>query len=148
MQAVSLASEIRAAYESLSPYIESQTQSVCPSCEKVCCIDRHAVPEPDDKVFFEVLAKEDPSASIPAASAKQSDTEPCRHLGPGGCGLERWQRPFRCTWYFCDALLEQMPHSDARAYRAFVAGLGKLVELRAGLLESESARFSIARNRR
>ena len=66
---------------------------------------------------------------VPAEPPKEDDTEPCRHLGPRGCGLPRWQRPYRCTWYFCDALLQRMPSCDPRGYRAFVDRLKALGEL-------------------
>jgi hypothetical protein len=121
----SLAQEILEAYNSLSPLIERFTSEVCPTCESVCCIDRHGTHEEEDARFILLLGE-----SPPPEGPKDDDTAPCRHLSPAGCGIPRWQRPFRCTWYFCDPLLEAMPRMEARAYRRFLGDLQRLVELR------------------
>lgn len=122
---MSLALELKAAYEDVSPIIEAFTSRVCPGCRRVCCIDRHGTHEDADLAFLEA-AGEGPPEDPP----KGDDTEPCRHLDPGGCTIPRWQRPYRCTWYFCAALLEAMPAEDPRAYRRLVAALERLGTLR------------------
>lgn len=121
----SLARELRAAYEAVSPLIEGFTSKICPSCENVCCIDRHGTHEEGDLVFLDASG-----ASPPGEPPKSDDTEPCRHLGPQGCEIPRWRRPYRCTWYFCPSLLEAMPVEDPRAYRRLVAELERLGKLR------------------
>lgn len=63
------------------------------------------------------------------------DTEPCRFLEKNGCFLPRYRRPFRCTWYFCDRLLESMQKDKAREYRAFVSAFQRLQDIRLRLLE-------------
>jgi hypothetical protein len=120
-----LAAELKAAYEEVSPLIEAFTQEVCPSCRRVCCIDRHGTHEEADLLFLSA-AGEAPLAD---------DTLPCRHLGRMGCTVERWRRPYRCTWYFCPALLEAMPQADPRGYRRLVARLHRLGELRQRMME-------------
>ncbi|NIO32381.1 MAG: hypothetical protein GTN75_11410, partial [Gemmatimonadetes bacterium] len=114
----------------VSPLIEAFTSRVCPSCESVCCIDRHGTHEAADLAFLSTI--DEPP---PGDSPKADDTLPCRHLGPRGCGIARWQRPYRCTWYFCPALLEAMPQADPKGYRALVSKLERLGELRQRLLE-------------
>jgi len=125
-----LAAEMKAAYEEISPLIEEFTARVCPDCLRVCCIDRHGTHEEPDLMFLEA-AGEEPPPEPPL----EDDTLPCRHLGARGCGIERWRRPYRCTWYFCDALLEAMPEADPRGYRRLVAALERLGELRQRLME-------------
>jgi hypothetical protein len=120
-----LAREMKAAFEELSPLIEQYTAEVCPTCVKVCCIDRHGTHEPLDLLFIEAL-DEGPPPEPPL----DDDTKPCRHLGPMGCTVERWRRPFRCTWYFCPALLEYMPRLNPREYRRFMHALARLQGLR------------------
>jgi len=120
-----LAEEMRAAYDAVSPFIELHTSRVCPGCLKVCCIDRHGTHEPEDLEVIDALG-ENPPPDVPLTP----DTLPCRQLGPTGCGLERWRRPYRCTWYFCTALLEEMPDEDPREYREFIGKLRHLQELR------------------
>ena len=125
-----LALEIKDAYEALSPMVEGFTSSVCPTCERVCCIDRHGTHEPEDEAFIALLGE-----ALPPEPPKEDDALPCRHISGAGCRLPRRLRPFRCTWYFCGPLLEAMPREDARAYRRLVDGLRRLVELRLRLIE-------------
>ena len=135
-----LAREMFAAFRAVSPLIERYTAEVCPGCAHVCCIDRHGTPEPLDLAFLDALG-ENPRPEPPLAD----DTLPCRHLGERGCTVERWRRPYRCTWYFCPPLLDQMPRAaGGRAYRDLVDALGALQRLRAELagLLGEGACYS------
>lgn len=98
------ARELREAYEAVSLLIEGFTSRICPECRNVCCIDRHGTHEEADILFLEALG-----GGVPEEPPRESDTEPCRHLGLRGCAIPRWRRPYRCTWYFCPPLLEAMP---------------------------------------
>jgi hypothetical protein len=122
------------AYEALGPLIERFTSSVCPTCERVCCIDRHGTHEPEDEAVIALLGE-----ALPPEPPREDDTLPCRHISEKGCLLPRRLRPFRCTWYFCPALLEAIPRENPRAYRRLVEALGDLVELRRRLLEGMGA---------
>jgi hypothetical protein len=126
-----LALQMKAAYEEVSPLIEAFTAKVCPTCRSVCCIDRHGSHEEADLKFLSASRE-----AAPPEPPLPDDTLPCRHLGAKGCGIERWRRPYRCTWYFCAALLEAMPQADPRGYRDLVAKLTRLGELRHKLMES------------
>lgn len=120
-----LALAMKEAYDAVSPFIELHTSRVCPTCQKVCCIDRHGTHEIEDLAFLEGLGEPPPSEQPLSA-----DTLPCRQLGEMGCGLKRWQRPYRCTWYFCQALLDAMPTEDPKGYRDFIKKLQRLQGLR------------------
>ena len=122
-----LARQMEASFEELSPYIEKHTGRVCPTCAKVCCANRHGTPEQEDFLFFAALGVEAEPASGPPDAV-------CSLLGGTGCALPRWRRPFRCTWYFCEPLLDSMRRGNGREYRLFVAGLARLVELRGRLI--------------
>ncbi|GAB4389064.1 MAG: hypothetical protein Kow0025_12170 [Thermodesulfovibrionales bacterium] len=119
---------LRAAYEEVSPLIEAFTSEICPGCESVCCIDRHGSYEAEDSAFARALGQEPPPEA-----PRPEDTEPCRFLGREGCRLPRFRRPYRCTWYFCQRLLESMPARDPRGYRRLVSSLERLMEARARL---------------
>jgi hypothetical protein len=137
MSRCSLALELRAAYEALSPEIEVHTCVVCPSCEQVCCIDRHGTHEPADLLFLRSLKDEGAGGKSPSpAPPLEDDTLPCRHLGPRGCRLKRWQRPYRCTWFFCGPLLEHMKEASPRCYRRMLRALDRLGALRLRLMEA------------
>ncbi len=120
-----LALEIREAYEALSPMIDSYTSSACPDCRQVCCIDRHAAHDPADLEFIR-LADSD---AIPGEPPRSDDKKSCRYLGGRGCVLERWRRPYRCTWYFCEPLLELMREADSRRYRQQLEALQRVGRL-------------------
>ncbi|MDA8325288.1 MAG: hypothetical protein M0033_03625 [Nitrospiraceae bacterium] len=122
-----LALQMAESFRKLTPFIERHTGMVCPHCPKICCANKHGTPEEDDFIFYRALGM----AAKPADGAPD---EVCSLLGSRGCELPRWQRPFRCTWYFCLPLLESMRGDSGRQYRAFVAGLARLVELRNRLI--------------
>ncbi len=115
-------------FERLSPYIERHTAEVCPGCKKVCCANKHGTPEREDYLFYLALGAQ----AKPASGAAD---EVCSLLEVSGCALPRWRRPFRCTWYFCEPLLDSMRLGNGRQYRLFVAELARLVELRAMLID-------------
>ena len=119
------ADELREAFDSISPYIQRHTSEVCPSCPKVCCIDRHGRYEENDLVFIEALGL----ANL-HCDPDRPDTDPCRFLSEKGCSLPRYRRPFRCTWYFCERLLESMHGDKPRDYREFMAAFENLQRLR------------------
>ncbi len=125
-----LARLMKGSFESLSPFIERHTNRVCPHCAKVCCANRHGTPEEEDFTFYRALG-------IEAKPALGAPDKICSLLGGAGCALPRWQRPFRCTWYFCQPLLDSMRRDGGRPYRAFVAELARLVGLRNELISLE-----------
>jgi hypothetical protein len=119
------AQEAKAAFREVSSFIERHTSALCPSCENVCCIDRHGSYGRDDMLFLRALG-EGPQVRAP----REKETDPCRFLTTKGCALPRWRRPFRCTWYFCGPLIEAMPREDPRQYREFIKALNRLLALR------------------
>ena len=132
---VGLGMQMRVAYEAVSPLIEEYTSSVCPDCVKVCCIDRHGTHEEADILFLNLIGSDIGSDKIPPEPQLDDDKRPCRHLGTRGCDMERWQRPYRCTWYFCEPLLEHMQKGGSRKYRRMIEALERLGGLRARLME-------------
>lgn len=125
-----LSNELKSAFSAVSPFIEKHTSIVCPVCEKVCCIDKHGRYESNDLVFLRPLG-----VDIHHNPSEREETDPCRFLNEKGCSRERWQRPFRCTFFFCDALLKSLEDDNAKLYRAFVAFLQHLVYVRQKLLD-------------
>lgn len=120
-----VARQIKEAYDEVSPLIESYTAATCPTCTSVCCIDRHGTHEHEDLIYFDAL-KAMPLGMKPLPR----DTEPCRYLSETGCRLKRWQRPFKCTWYFCDRLLKEVSSTAPRRHRALIEALQRLQNLR------------------
>ncbi len=127
-----LANELRTELNTITPFIQKHTSIVCPSCEKVCCINKHGYYDKEDIIFISALGIE-----IPLYKPDRKDTAPCRFLTEEGCSLQRWKRPYRCTWYFCEPLLESMSEDNSRVYRKFINSLQRLIAIRQELVTGE-----------
>ena len=95
-----------------SPLFEEYTADVCPGCSDVCCRQKHGLYQETDIRYLRTL-----EVPVPERDAARPLEGPCEAMGPGGCMLPRWMRPFKCTWYFCDPLLaalNQGPQKKAR----------------------------------
>jgi hypothetical protein len=116
--------------ETISPLIESYTSAVCPECTSVCCINRHSRFDRSDVIFMTALGKD-----IPEDNPGIADTDACRFLNSRGCALKRSQRPYRCTWFFCSALLDQiMLQASAGGYRKFMEMLQAITKNRTTMI--------------
>jgi len=87
----------------LDPIIESFTSKVCPYCGTVCCRQKFALPNREDIISFWAL-----EVDIPKYDLRRDINSSCQFLSYTGCLIPRLLRPFRCTWYFCDALWLQI----------------------------------------
>ena len=128
-----IAQEIKETFDLVSPFIEKHTALVCPDCEKVCCADKHGRYDNDDLLFLNSLG-------IDASRNESGRNEEgsCRFITDKGCSLERWKRPFRCTFFFCDGLLKSIEDDNAKLYRAFIGYFQHLVSLRQRLIGDET----------
>ena len=124
-----LARDLKEAFNTVSPFIEKHSAIVCPECEKVCCADKHGRYDSNDLLFLESL-----NADIPQFRDERKENDACRFICETGCSLERWMRPYRCTFFFCDALLKSLENDNAKLYRAFIEYFQHLVSLRQELL--------------
>lgn len=123
-----LAQQLKEAFDLVSPFIEKHTAIVCPDCENLCCMDRHGRYDGNDLVFLGALG-----ADTSQDACGREETDGCRYMMETGCSLERWKRPYRCTYFFCNPLLKSM-EDDTKLYRAFMTYYEHLVELRGRLL--------------
>ncbi len=126
------AEEAEAMIEAISPIIESHTARVCPDCTSVCCINKHSRCDYSDVIFMSSLGKK-----IPDDDPEVSFSDPCRFLGVTGCIRKRSERPYRCTWFFCEPLLavieEQMPLAE---HRKFMEMLRRITQLRSEMIRT------------
>jgi len=121
--------ELISAFAKLDPLIQSYTERVCPYCGTVCCANRFGFPEFADIVDFLAMG-----LSIPEYDLDVDEKAICQFIGEKGCVLSRPQRPYRCTWYFCDPLLVQIEIGPARHYRNFIKDVQGLSKARGDLL--------------
>jgi len=109
-----------------SSLIESYTGEVCPRCTDRCCKQRHGTFTPLDQAYVNALGKD-----VPRHDPARPIDGPCQFLSERGCTKPRWQRAWKCTWYFCDALLQALadgPQRQARALSRMQAESQRLYE--------------------
>jgi hypothetical protein len=107
-----------------SPFIEEYTRQICPSCTGVCCKQRHGLFTEADLAYLSALGEE-----IPPHDPSRPVDGSCQFLGASGCGKPRWQRAWKCTWYFCEPLLRALdegPQKKARQLSAALEEMGRL----------------------
>ena len=120
--------------ERVSHFIQLNTSAVCPACEKVCCINKHGYYDDEDLIYIFALG-----LKCPVYGEGIRDTAPCQFLSKDGCSKERSARPFRCNWYFCDALLAHMEQGPAKPYRDFISRFQGIIETRRRMIEEFTA---------
>ena len=123
------AEKIREVLIELSPMIEEYTARVCPGCRDVCCKQRHGIMNEQDMRLLFAL-----KAPLPSYEAGRALDGPCQFMGAEGCVLPRWHRPWRCTSYFCDALLDAMNSGLQKKARQVSALIQEIVDIRSCLL--------------
>jgi hypothetical protein len=107
-----------------SPLIEEYTASLCPGCTDVCCRQKHGLYRESDVLYLQALG-----VSIPPRDAARPLEGPCEAMGPRGCVHERWLRPFKCTWYFCEPLLAALDQGPQKKARKLAALMQEMIEL-------------------
>jgi hypothetical protein len=95
-----------------SPPIEEYTAMICPVCVDVCCRQRHGLYREADIRYLDGLG-----IIAPQRNEMRSLEGPCESMGPWGCILPRWMRPFKCTWFFCDPLLAALNNGPQKKAR-------------------------------
>lgn len=106
--------QLKNAILQVDTFIESLTQVVCPHCLNVCCKNRHGYYELADIVYLKAL-----KMPLPKYQTDAKDDDVCQFLSRSGCTLKRHQRPFRCNWHFCEALIAHMQIISQKKVRAF-----------------------------
>jgi hypothetical protein len=111
-----------------SPLIEEFTAAVCPNCTDVCCKQRHGLYRERDRWYLRGLG-----IAVPKRDETRPLEGPCEAMGPHGCVQERWMRPFKCTWYFCEPLLASLNSCPPKKARQLSHLLQEMADLYAAL---------------
>lgn len=125
-----LARIIKFRIDEIDSFIQQNTSIICPNCKNVCCINRHGYYDYEDIIYIHALG-----LTPPTYKEGIRDTAPCQFLSEYGCTIQRSIRPFRCNWYFCNALLKHIEQGPARPYRLFIKQLDEIVDLRKEMLD-------------
>ncbi len=106
--------DIRDEYSRLEPLLQEFTEGFCARCKDPCCVNRHGFPDFEDLVVQKCLG-------IRARTCEKGlkDTGPCQCLGPMGCVLNRLERSYRCTWYFCEEVLDEFQKRAPGEFMSF-----------------------------
>ncbi len=123
--------QFKQAFAEIDPLIQEYTAKVCPYCGNVCCCNKHGFPE-----FADVVAIIAMVGKLPEYDLSVDERAMCQFMGERGCTLPRIQRPYRCTWYFCDPLLLQIEIGPARKFREFTQDVQYMGHARAELLQA------------
>jgi hypothetical protein len=113
-----------------SPLMEVYTRQVCSQCTDVCCRQKHGLLRKTDRAYLSALGE-----PVTCHKPGRDPDGPCEHLGPEGCARPRWQRAWKCTWYFCAPLLRALdegPQKQARELQALLAEMGRLYDMLEG----------------
>ena len=123
--------QFKQAFAIMDPFIQEYTAKVCPYCGTVCCCNKHGFPE-----FADVVAIIAMGGTVPQYDLSVDEGALCQFIGEKGCVLPRVERPYRCTWYFCEPLLLQIEIGPARKYREFTQDVMYMGHSRAELLQA------------
>lgn len=120
-----IAQQLRELLTRISPLIEEYTGRVCPGCADVCCKQKHGMLLEKDIDYLAALGVE----TMPHDPLRSPDAL-CQFLGPAGCSKERWQRAWKCTWYFCAPLIKEMNEGPRSKSRRITEMVQRAMELR------------------
>lgn len=109
----------------LSPLIEEYTSRVCPGCREICCKQKRSFPDNQDILYLTALHE-----PLPGHDPGRDPDGTCQCMGSDGCSTPRWLRPWRCTWYFCDPLLDALNTGPQKQKRALSALIQQIVDIR------------------
>jgi hypothetical protein len=107
-----------------SPSIEEYTSPLCPGCIDVCCRQKHGLYRERDIGYLRALG-----IAPPMRDGTRPLDGPCECMGPRGCTLPRWMRPFKCTWYFCEPLLAALNNGPQKKARRLAALMQEMIDL-------------------
>lgn len=100
-----MATGIRQKYQEMSRSIETICSLTCESCEDICCVRATIWFDLKDLLYLYFGMKMFPDAQI-IKTNQESQKKACCHFSEKGCTLNRVERPFVCTWYFCPVQTE------------------------------------------
>ena len=126
----SIAAGMRKCYRVLDTFSHDFTEEICGRCSNPCCVNRHGFPDFEDLVTFQAMG-----LVVPAYNFHVIDTALCQFLSRHGCTLPRCSRSYRCTWYFCDYVLDEFQHLHRHSFALFESELDSLAEKRMDLLK-------------
>jgi hypothetical protein len=87
----------------LGPVFDALCNVTCASCSDPCCRTADVRYDLRDLLFLHLTGQR-----IPDGQPRPKPGETCRYLRKDGCALERYARPWICTWNVCPAMKRRM----------------------------------------
>lgn len=109
----------------LGPVMDSLCEPTCPTCADICCLAEKVWFDRLDLLQFHLAGR-----PIPEGQTRAALGEPCRYLSPTGCTQPRLIRPWRCTWFICEAQLAIIRTKPAREQRRISESINRLLAWR------------------
>ena len=107
-----LAHRLKQQLTSTFPLMNRLCRKTCPDCMEVCCRRAWVWADFKDLLFLHLA-----DIPLPERQLVCRQGDHCRYGSPGGCRLDRIQRPFVCTWYLCPAQTRILRKQPAEAER-------------------------------
>lgn len=83
-------------YSELFPVLDGLCRNTCQFCPTPCCLKAKIWFDLKDMLILKLC-----DITLPDAQPIGHPNDTCRYLGPKGCKLDRYERPFICTLYLC-----------------------------------------------
>ncbi|NPA94069.1 MAG: hypothetical protein GXO58_01430 [Thermodesulfobacteria bacterium] len=132
-----ISSKMEGIYSELEPYFRDYIEPFCKNCPTPCCVNRHGFPDFEDLIFLNACGR-----NLNEFDFACADTDMCQYLGSNGCRLARCARSYRCTWYFCDEVLDRFESEHSASFMKFDELMHKLASERAKLIKKFESLWS------
>ncbi len=133
------AQKIRDAYLKISEPLDTVCSHTCVACKDICCKRATIWFDLKDLLYLYFGMDTFPEKQIFKRKGKHGTV--CCYFSENGCSLDRVNRPFVCTWYFCFEQKQYMMCNDARKKQLIDRSVVEIKDLR-NLVEEEFIRVS------
>ncbi len=134
------AKDIRLKYEEISDSIEMVCSHTCVDCEDICCIRATIWFDLKDLLYMYFGLKKFPESQV-EKQMKENKKNACCNFTKNGCFLNRFERPFVCTWYFCPTQTQYLNSRHPELKQTIGQTLQDIKELR-NRMEEEFIKIS------
>ena len=133
-----VALDIRRRMVHIFSVLDELCNNSCPWCPTPCCLSALVWFD-----FSDLLSLHLSDQEIPPEQPKSDLKGICRYLGPEGCRLPRFHRPWICTWYLCDTQMAYLRKKDVETRTQFEKTMD-VVKTKRKVLEAEFIRIVIS----
>jgi hypothetical protein len=95
-QIIETADSIKILVASIDSPLDWLCKNTCAQCFAPCCLVADVSYDFRDLVFIHLTDQ-----TKPPGQPRRKAHDVCRYLGPEGCLIPRFERPWICTWYIC-----------------------------------------------